>query len=150
MAKKRKRIATRFPANENRTEQSPGQNRTPRQIVLAHARMGVALPTGPSQFADISSLDFQRSRDLVADLNSEFEELPGAIRAALHNDPANYLDYMQANVAKIDEEGLDVVLADLIDADVPEATAPLSEGEQRLADMAPATPEPNEGTDPAS
>ena len=152
MATKKRRVVETHPQEESRTEQGSPTFKTPRQIVNAYTQAGVPLPVGPSRYADISAVDYQKHRDLLAGIRSEFEELPSEVRSALANNPANYLEFMAANTATIEEKGLDLALADLIDVEVPEVQNPnlesndaIGASQEPVGDVSPPA-DPAEGT----
>lgn len=95
----------------------------------------------PLNYGDISSIDFQRSRDILAAVNSGFETLPSAARDAFSYDPAKYLSWLENSSEAISERGHDRVLFDYVN---PEPEAPEPEFAQN-SEKAGAT-EPDAGT----
>ena len=47
------------------------------------------------QYDDVSSVDFEKAMNTVAQVNSMFEELPSKIRAEFKNSPQNFLEFAQ-------------------------------------------------------
>lgn len=100
------------------------------------------------QYGDISAYDFAHAQNLVAQVKSQFEELPAYVRAEFENDPQNYLALMETN------EGLSKLRSIIHPADQydkegnvsPEAAQAVSEDiskivSEQLSKNAPGEPE---------
>lgn len=95
---------------------------------------------GP-RYGDVTGADFTQAQFLVAEMCSQFEELPSALRSRFNNDPAEFLDFVsdESNSDEMAEIGL-------IEAPGTEAAEKASES----LSEAQAQPETNaEGTDAA-
>lgn len=96
---------------------------------IAHGVPPLAGNRAPT-YGDFSSgLDFQTALNQVMETQAQFDRLPAHIRAACHNDPAEFLD-LALNPARVDE----LVKLGLKPEQLP-AAAPAAEG-------APAGPAP--------
>lgn len=70
--------------------------------VLEHQR------DNPGQFVEVDPLDYHEAMNIIADANSQFEQMPANIRKDFGNDPAAFLAFTQdpANVDKMKEYGM--------------------------------------------
>lgn len=96
-----------------RTQQSDKDSCDIRNIMLKQQRTGLLTHINRYQgaYMDMSnSVDFQTAQNILASARSMFETVPATIRAMFHNDPGEFVDFMQdpANRDQILEIGLTV------------------------------------------
>lgn len=128
MSTAKRKHSISFDPKENRTKQSNRNETDVNFIVNAHLKKGIALPEAPPPiFGDVADFEFQHSQDLIANIRSEFNELPARTRAHFGNDVANYHVFMvdPNNRLAIDENGYDTVMTDLMNP--PEETEEIAE-----------------------
>lgn len=79
---------------ESMTEQHHAKNCDINTIMARYIETGVIthIKKYEDKFGDVSGLDFKKSADLVAQVTSEFEELPAFARDFYENDPQVYLN----------------------------------------------------------
>lgn len=91
------------------------------------------------RYDDVSSVDFQKAMNTVANVKSMFENLPAQIRKEFEGNPANFLKYVQdpANAAKLEKRGI-IVGNDGIDISGAYTTAPTKKPEPAAESTIPA------------
>lgn len=82
---------------EGLTEQSHKDQCDINIILSDYARTGFMrhAQNNAGRYDDVSSVDFQKSMETVANVKSMFEGLPAAIRKEFAGDPKNFLNYVQ-------------------------------------------------------
>lgn len=106
----KKRTHLAFGNDSGRTEQSHVPD-CDINIIMKRALRGQHTPyirEDMGSYGDASSLDYHAAHTLVADANSQFEELPSNIRSRFENNPAQFLEFIQndANMPEAIELGL--------------------------------------------
>ena len=83
---------------------------------------GQPLPEArPLSYGDVSGLDFEATRNLVAEFESEFQALPSQVRDHFENDSSNYLDFLDENESDINENGLGQALKQRLEPEIPDS-----------------------------
>lgn len=83
----------------------------------------------PAQYADISKVDVQHARNVLAAVESEFSNLPSDVRAYFGHDAQNYVGYLDNNREEIAEKGLRDHLWDSIHGEAPASEEPAEAAE---------------------
>ncbi len=88
-----------FTSSKSKTMQHFKDNADINKIVDNFTRTGVlgmstSVPTRKPTFGDFSNIDFQRSAEIVATADSNFELLPAAIRNRFENNVQELLDFV--------------------------------------------------------
>ncbi len=75
---------------------------------------------GPT-YQDIPAVDYLDAQYIIAEANSQFEELPSSIRKRFENDPSKFLDFVQdkKNLPELRELGLAKPLDTTLSDDEP-------------------------------
>lgn len=93
-----------------RTKQSFKEECDINNIMARFQRTGVLDFTTRHQgtYMDVTGLDYQRAMDLVVQGQELFDALPSSLRSRFHNEPAEFLDFVQdpKNAAELVELGL--------------------------------------------
>ena len=92
MRKLKRRVVTTNTTGKSMTHQSERETADIKNII----KKGI-IPPDPNQmtFGDFSNgRDFQSTQDAIAQVKSEFDELPSDVRYRFRNDPANMLDFL--------------------------------------------------------
>lgn len=92
------------------TEQHHREQCDVNQIMARFKRSGAidhVSKHGPT-YQDNTSLDYHTGMNIVAQANTMFAELPASVRKRFHNDPAQFLDFVQnpKNKTEMAELGL--------------------------------------------
>ena len=97
------------------TEQSHEKACNINSIMAKYQKTGLVthINARQGQFIDATGPDFERASMLVAEVHSEFNDLPSAVRDALDHDPQRYLELVQT------DEGLEQLRA-ILDPDTVE------------------------------
>jgi len=92
------------------TEQSHKQACDMNYILKDYARTGFIKHANQNAgtYDDVTSVDFQKAMDTVANVKSMFEGLPSAVRAEFSHNPSQFLDYVQnpANTEELAKRGI--------------------------------------------
>ena len=92
MRKLKRRVVTTNTTGKSKTHQSERDNADIKNIL----KKGI-MPPDPNQmtFGDFSNgRDFQQTQDAIAQVKSEFDELPSEVRYRFRNDPGLMLDFL--------------------------------------------------------
>lgn len=102
MAIKRRRVQVYKDPGESLTEQHHAKACDINTIMAKYLKTGLIehVSRYEPQFGDVTELDFKRSMDTVARVESEFYDLPAFVRAHYDQDPSKYL------AAIVTDEGL--------------------------------------------
>ena len=94
------------------TKQDHGGNADINNIAQQYAQGRLPYPENPPlRYGDISTLDIQRSREILAELDSSFAELPSEVRDKFQT-TENYIAWIDENAPQIDSDGLKSTLWD--------------------------------------
>ena len=105
----------KFNPKNDLTKQSMEKETNINNIMDAYLRKGIELPTTVNAvYADVTGLDFETAMNVVAQANTDFNELPANIRDALGHDVSRYVDFIDERASEIAENGLDNELLSLI------------------------------------
>lgn len=77
----------------------------------------------PGFYGDISTVDVAEARNILAAVNTAFEELPSDVRDHFENDPMGYVDFLDKNECEIGELGIARVLRDHVHPQVEEVVS---------------------------
>lgn len=95
---------------EGLTEQSHKQECDMNYILKDYARSGFIKHANQNagQYDDVTSVDFQKAMDTVANVKTMFEGLPSQVRAEFSHNPTQFLDYVQnpANTKALADRGI--------------------------------------------
>ena len=131
MAKVKKRVPGKHALHFNDkhlTKQDHGGMCNINEIAQRYASGRLPYPENPPlQYGDISTIDVQRSRDLLANLDTVFAELPSEARDVFQT-TENYIQWLNQNHEQIASEGLRDVLWDHCHPE-PEVLETLDTGE---------------------
>lgn len=110
--RKRRRSSIDFTNETMMTQQSQKEESDIHNILKKHAATGLLSHVNKykGEYADMSSApEFQEAQNIIAEAKSVFETVPAKLRAKFHNNPDEFLDFMQnpANRDKIEDMGFD-------------------------------------------
>lgn len=90
-------LCPKIVTGEGLTEQSHKDTCDINIILRDYARTGFIRHAKQNQgrYDDVSTVDFQKSMEIVANVKSMFEGLPAQIRKEFAGDPKNFLHYVQ-------------------------------------------------------
>ena len=92
------------------TKQSHGNECDINCIMARYTKTGILdhVRDDPGQFVDVDPIDYHTACNIVADANSAFAELPGALRAKFNHKPENYLEFVHdpKNIPEMVELGM--------------------------------------------
>lgn len=91
------RVALVFPEGGGRTKQAFKAECDINNIMSRFAKTGVLDFTNrrQAQYGDVTGLDYQRAMDIVVEAKAMFAELPSSVRSRFHNEPAEFLEFVQ-------------------------------------------------------
>lgn len=92
------------------TEQAPAESCDINKILKDYQKTGFIehAQKHEGMYDDVTSVDFARSMQIVAETKSMFEGLPSSYRAQFNNQPAQFLDFVQnpENAEKMAQMGI--------------------------------------------
>lgn len=93
-------------SDKHLTKQDHGGSADPNFIAQQYAQGRLPYPENPPlRYGDISAFDLQKSRELLAELDSSFAELPSELRAEFQT-TESYVAWMENNQELIEQNGL--------------------------------------------
>lgn len=106
----KKRTSISFTGDNGRTEQNHIAD-CDINIIMKRALRGQHTPyvrDDMGSYGDATSLDYHQAHNLVADANTQFEELPSNVRTRFDNSPEQFLEFINndANEPEAIELGL--------------------------------------------
>ncbi len=119
--------------NIGRTEQCHKDEVNIHHILRQYQKTGVIQHVNKHQgtYMDLADLpDYQEAQNIIATAKSLFESVPAVIRADFHNDPQEYIEFMQnpENREEIEAYGLDASHLPPIEDNVPPFDTPTTPG----------------------
>lgn len=129
---RRDRVASRFDPMKDSRGQAADESRTKQSFVKEcdiNVLMGRYLKTGQinhlakhgGHYGDFSPMNFQDAMNVVRQTEEMFEDLDSSIRKRFHNNPAEFLEFVQD--ARNQDECIKLGLA--VKKEVPKAPEPL-------------------------
>jgi len=94
------------------------------------------------QFANLEGIDYQEAMYLVAESRTLFAELPAEVRYKFHNDPGQFLDFMNNPDNKAEMATMGLLTPEAASLAL-QATPPQAPPSPAAPAPAPATPQPN-------
>lgn len=106
----KERVSLSFPPDEGRTKQSFKDECDINQIMSRYQKTGILefVAKHAAQYGDCTGIDYQEGMQILTQAKSMFAELPSSIRTQFHNDPGEFLDFVNdpENRAEMREMGL--------------------------------------------
>lgn len=106
----RVRVPTVIPESESKTKQEFKDECNINTIMARYMHTGVIdfVNRHQAQYGDVTGIDYQECMQVVADAQTQFNELPSSIRTQFENNPAKFLDFVgnPANKAEMHKMGL--------------------------------------------
>lgn len=110
IARRDRKLCPTINTGKGLTEQSHLEQCDINIILADYSRTGFMRHAKENQgrYDDVTSYDFQKSMETVANVKSMFEGLPSAIRNEFGHDPNNFLNYVQnpQNVNELAKRGI--------------------------------------------
>lgn len=105
-----KRVRPQIHCGESMTEQAHKKECDMNHILREYSRTGLIKHAKQyeGRYDDVPVSDFQEAMFLIKNAENMFNALPGSVRAAMDNDPAKFLEFVQnpANEDKMRELGI--------------------------------------------
>ena len=112
--KKRKKVAVKF-SDKHLTKQDHGGQAHLPTVAKQYLDGSLPYPTEPpASYGDISELDVQQARDILAEVKTTFSELPSDLRDHFQNDAKNYYAFLEENAPEIDSGGFAELVREIV------------------------------------
>ena len=111
---KRKKVAVKF-TDKHLTKQDHGGGADIPAVAAQYLSGALPYPTEPpASYGDISEVDIQESRNILAEVRGTFDALPSDLRSHFENDPANYYAFLEENAPEIDSGGFSELIREIV------------------------------------
>ena len=140
MTKKRRKVVLKC-NDKHLTKQDHGGTADINHIAQQYMSGRLPYPENPPQFyGDISAVDVNQARNVLAEVHSHFDGLPSDIRSHFANRPEAYVDFLDDQADEIAEKGLQSVLWDAVHGENDSNDSADAEQIAQTAQETPATP----------